>query len=68
MRDFVYPVPNEITDRLYLAAHNGLIVCLHDRDYATPLRHRKIAEPTGLDASKLPYDPQVKAALEELLR
>jgi outer membrane protein assembly factor BamB len=63
VRDFVYPVPNEITDRLFLAAHNGLIVCLHDRDYATALRHRKIAEPSGLDASKLPFDPQVKAAL-----
>ncbi len=63
VRDFVYPVSNEITDRLYLAAHNGLIVCLHDRDYPTALRHRKIAEPSGLDASKLPFDPQVKAAL-----
>ena len=37
-RDYVFPVPNEWTDRLYLAAHNGLIVCLHHRDYPTPLK------------------------------
>jgi outer membrane protein assembly factor BamB len=37
-RDYVFPIPNEWTDRLYLAAHNGLIVCLHHRDYPTPLK------------------------------
>ncbi len=35
-RDFVFPVHNEWTDRLYLAANNGLIVCLHDRGNDTP--------------------------------
>ncbi len=30
-----------MTDRLYLAANNGLIVCLHDREYQKPIRHRK---------------------------
>jgi outer membrane protein assembly factor BamB len=37
-RDFVFLVPNEWTDRLYLAAHNGLIVCLHHRDFTAPLK------------------------------
>ncbi len=36
-RDFTVLVPNEMTDRLYLAAHNGLIVCLHHRDFPKPL-------------------------------
>jgi outer membrane protein assembly factor BamB len=39
-RDYRFPVPNEQTDRLYLAAHNGLIVCLRDRDQPL-LRHRR---------------------------
>jgi outer membrane protein assembly factor BamB len=43
-RDFVYPISNEVTDRVYLAANNGLIVCLHDREYPKPLRHRQREE------------------------
>jgi outer membrane protein assembly factor BamB len=46
--DFVFPVPNEWTDRLYLAAHNGLIVCLHHRDFPTPLKIRSTEEPVKL--------------------
>jgi outer membrane protein assembly factor BamB len=45
IRDYVFPISNEYTDRLYLGANDGLVVCLHDRDYATPLWHRKIEEP-----------------------
>lgn len=41
LRDFTFPIPNEVTDRLYLAANNGLIVCLHDREYSTPVNQRK---------------------------
>jgi outer membrane protein assembly factor BamB len=42
-REFVVPVSNQWTDRLYLASHDGLLVCLHDRDrdYRKPLRMRK---------------------------
>jgi outer membrane protein assembly factor BamB len=43
-RAFHYPVVNEVTDRLYLAAQNGLIVCLRDRDQTAAIRHRKIEE------------------------
>jgi len=39
-RDFVFPISNDVTDRVYLAANNGLIVCLHDRQYPKAIRHR----------------------------
>jgi outer membrane protein assembly factor BamB len=38
-RDFVFPISNDVTDRVYLAANNGLIICLHDREYVQPIRH-----------------------------
>ena len=44
-RDFVVPLNNERTDRVFLAAHNGLLVCLHDREYATPVHNRGAADP-----------------------
>lgn len=37
---FRFPIINEVTDRLYLAANDGTLLCLHDREQATPLRHR----------------------------
>ena len=46
-RDFVIPVSNELTDRLYLAANSGLVICLHDRDYPTPVAMKKVPEPNG---------------------
>jgi outer membrane protein assembly factor BamB len=62
-RDFVVPVSNELTDRLFLAANNGLLVCLHDRAYATPLRTKtEVAEPKADadKAEKLPPAEQVE--------
>jgi outer membrane protein assembly factor BamB len=44
VHDYVFPVVNDATDRLYLAANNGLLLCLHDREYAQPIRHRKLEE------------------------
>jgi outer membrane protein assembly factor BamB len=41
-RDFVVPVTNELTDRLFLASNDGLLVCLHDREYRKPLIMKKI--------------------------
>jgi outer membrane protein assembly factor BamB len=43
-RDFPFPIVNEHDDRLFLAAHDGTIVCLHDKDYTTP-RIMKNAKP-----------------------
>ncbi len=53
--DFVYPIPNEWTDRVYLAANNGLIVCLHDRDSAKPL---VMKEPPKERAPRPPGKPK----------
>lgn len=39
-----FPVVNDISDRLYLAANDGLIVCLHDRDQREPLLLRRSLE------------------------
>lgn len=44
LREFAFPVVNVVTDRLYLAANNGLIVCLHDKEYREPVRHRQLVE------------------------
>ncbi len=60
-RDFVVPVVNEQTDRLYLAANDGLIVCLHDRDYPRPWRVKTVAEekaPTQAPAEAKPPAPK----------
>ena len=35
-RDWAISVPNELTDRVYLANHDGQILCLHNHDYPNP--------------------------------
>lgn len=42
-----YPVAitNELTDRIYLGAHNGQFVCLHDRDIPEPRKRKAQIEP-----------------------
>jgi outer membrane protein assembly factor BamB len=45
LRDFVFPIVNERTDRIYLAAHNGLLLCLHDRDIDKPQIMKKGESP-----------------------
>jgi outer membrane protein assembly factor BamB len=44
MRDFTVRISNEWTDRVYLAANDGLVLCLHDSDFAEPVVNRKIEE------------------------
>jgi outer membrane protein assembly factor BamB len=58
--DFVVAVTNELTDRIYLGANNGLIISLHDRDYPTPLPLRKVQE--SLPKPKQPGKPSVPPA------
>lgn len=41
-RDFVFPVPNDWTDRVFLAANNGLLVCLHDKEYGRAVAVKKM--------------------------
>ncbi len=44
-REFVVPINNEMSDRVFLASHDGLLVCLHDRDYPRPLRNKSVDFP-----------------------
>jgi outer membrane protein assembly factor BamB len=61
--DFVFPVVNQTTDRLFLAANNGLIVCLHDKEFVRPASLRT-AEEKPFDIRRLP--PADFAIKEEL--
>jgi outer membrane protein assembly factor BamB len=49
-RDFVVPVQNDLTDRVYLAANSGLIICLHDRDAEAPVAMKTVRERAALPA------------------
>jgi len=49
--EFVVPISNEVTDRLFLAANDGLLICLHDHAYAKPFWNRK---PEGKKPEKKP--------------
>jgi hypothetical protein len=42
VRDFVFPIINDFTDRIYLGSNDGLIVCLHDRDLPKPRLAKQI--------------------------
>jgi outer membrane protein assembly factor BamB len=57
---FPVPVVNEVTDRLYLMANDGLIVCLHDRDQVTPIRHRQGVEGNVVPVLKI-LETKIKA-------
>ena len=53
VRDFVFGVDNDYTDRFYLAAHDGLLVSLHDRDYASPVYHKQLVEEQRLQRKRM---------------
>jgi hypothetical protein len=65
-RDFRVPVVNEVTDRLYLAANDGLIVCLHDRDQVEPIRHRKSLEDANSPVLKILETPITEIGAKEV--
>ncbi len=44
VRDFTVPVDNDYTDRIYLASHDGQIICLRDRAHPKPLWNKKFVE------------------------
>ncbi len=63
VRDFVFPVINGATDRIYLASNDGLIVCLHDKDYVQPLvYHKEAPRPTG----EKPLKERIQEATDKL--
>ena len=54
-RDFIFPGINDLTDRVYMASNNGLVISLHDRHLVRPLRMKKLpttATPAAQDAKK----------------
>ena len=48
-RDFVVPITNEFTDRIYLSSNDGLVISMHDRHNSKPLLMKKppVAPPPG---------------------
>lgn len=60
VRDFVVPATNDLTDRIYLAANDGLLICLHDRDQAKPLWNKQVTEERPPEEKKKPAsEPKV---------
>jgi outer membrane protein assembly factor BamB len=57
-RAFNVPFSNTVNDRLYLTAHSGLVLCLHDNEYTVPYRHAR-GEELALD----PRAAEVEAKL-----
>ncbi len=59
MRGYPVGISNELTDRLYLGAHNGLLICLRDREYVAPKKMKSLYEPPPpLKDPKDPKDPK----------
>lgn len=59
-RDFPVPITNELTDRVYLAAHNGRIVCLRDREYAAAQEMKSLPAPPAPPAPPKKDPPGMK--------
>lgn len=45
LRDWVMNIPNELTDRIYLASHDGQIMCLHHKDLIEPMKLKTFIDP-----------------------
>jgi outer membrane protein assembly factor BamB len=58
VRDFNVPIHNEITDRLLLGSHSGLLLCLHDRSYPTPLPMKTEEKPAAPPPGPAPREPK----------
>lgn len=43
-RDFVVPISNDTTDRIYLGANDGLLICLRDRELVAPQVNKTVME------------------------
>ncbi len=65
VRDYAFPIINADTDRIYLAANNGLVVCLHDKDYAQALGYRQVAAPA---AGEKPLEERAKELTDKLAK
>jgi outer membrane protein assembly factor BamB len=62
------PVSNELTDRAFLASNDGLLLCLRDRGYRTPMVTKKViekkpevkGEPKPADRGEVKPDKEMK--------
>lgn len=58
-RFFIAPIANEMTDRIFLASNDGLVICLHDRQYAQPLKMKTMEElPPPMEKKPPPKPPE----------
>ena len=58
-RDFVFPISNEFTDRVYLASNDGLVISLHDRSLTKPLMMKKPPAPPAAGTQKKMLDEDI---------
>ena len=58
-RNFVFPIANEFTDRLYLSSNDGLVVSLHDRHDVKPLVMKKPPAPPSAAVQKRMAEEEV---------
>jgi outer membrane protein assembly factor BamB len=70
MRDWVIPVANDITDRIYLASHDGQILCLHHRDFMRTLTVKTFEAPKRIkekerEEEKPKEKPKEKKPIED---
>jgi outer membrane protein assembly factor BamB len=63
-RDFTVPIQNDYTDRAYLAADDGLIFCVRDRENAKPIWNKKYQEEKPV-LKKTPEDKEREAIQKE---
>ncbi|MBY0527443.1 MAG: PQQ-binding-like beta-propeller repeat protein [Gemmataceae bacterium] len=65
-RDFGAPISNDYTDRVYLASNDGLLICLHDKDYAKTLWNKKFQEDKPPPPKLTPEEREKEAMKKEM--
>ncbi len=61
VRDWLLPLANDLTDRIYLASNDGQIMCLRHRDFVRPLAVRTFEDPAPKGTGVKGMDPKKKA-------
>ena len=58
LSDWAIAIPNEWTDRIYLAANDGQILCLRHRDLAKPIVMKSPEIPKAIEEKKPMEEPK----------